>query len=139
MGLRGWDVPEHEMKASYYDRAPVSGQVRRERPAGGPAGRDLGKWNEARLVAVVRSLALPWVLGVRAADAAEDRQGIDVVVETDRGVVHLQSKSSRGEANRWRRRHVGSRIRCIVMVTDRTEVVARALAALTAAYVDLGP
>ena len=45
-----------------------------------------------------------WILGARLATGAEDREGIDVVVQTDTGTFFLQVKSNREAARKWRNR-----------------------------------
>lgn len=50
---------------------------------------------DAATLAVER---IDWMLSARAADNAEDRRGIDIVVESDVGALYLQVKSSRKAA-----------------------------------------
>lgn len=73
----------------------------------------------------------PWLLSARHASRAEDRAGIDIVLETDVGRLYLQVKSStRGmlgflEKKRWRPRIAV----VVVRRDDRDDVVLRRVAA----------
>ena len=63
----------------------------------------LGKRNEVKVARVLRRFDRPWwIERVRAATQLEDHAGIDVVVETSEGELHLQVKSSRNGAKLWR-------------------------------------
>jgi len=67
------------------------------RKLAGEASRDRGKVAEEALVAAARKAGecYPWFISARPATKEEDNtRGIDVVVETTRGPVYLQSKSS---------------------------------------------
>ena len=67
----------------------------------GDVARARGELAEHRVLDAVGSLREPWLRGVRAATREEDQQGIDVVVFTDVGALHLQVKCSRAGLQRW--------------------------------------
>lgn len=67
----------------------------------GLANNERGAWNERRVLHVLSSDVPAWVRSARAATKAEDRKGIDVVVDTDVGMLYLQVKSSRKGAERF--------------------------------------
>ena len=68
-----------------------------------------GRLAEERVLAAVNANAptcLSWFRSARLATAAEDRRGIDIVIETkDIGLLYLQVKSSRAAARKYRHTH----------------------------------
>lgn len=72
----------------------------------GRAGQAVGREHERKVLEALQRPDRPWwILGARLATGAEDREGIDVVVQTDTGTLFLQVKSNKLAANRWRKRH----------------------------------
>jgi hypothetical protein len=91
----------------------------------GKIARKRGRTSEDR---VLEALELPsrpaWMSGVRRATPAEDRAGIDVVVESDVGKLFVQVKSSRGGKAAFAQRRRSARVGVVVVVvTDSPERV----------------
>lgn len=93
---------------------------------------DFGRWgnskgaaNEKNLVAIVKELAtteeFSWISYCRRGTVREDHQGIDVVVETKFGTMHLQSKSSKREASKFRSKNRGRLIEVVVMEKGKSK------------------
>ena len=58
------------------------------------------------MVAAVLGSSLPaWIRSTRKATKEEDARGIDFVIETDKGTVYLQVKSSKTAAEEFIKRH----------------------------------
>ncbi len=66
----------------------------------GRIGNERGRRSEAVVAKALESIGSlpwpPWVLSGRMATREEDHQQIDAVIETDRGTMFLQIKSSKG-------------------------------------------
>lgn len=77
----------------------------------GRAGNDRGRAAEARAVRLMPDAVagVAWVSSWRVATADEDARGIDLVVESDVGPLHLQVKASGRHAGRpiYRERGIG--------------------------------
>lgn len=107
----------------------------------GELGRIRGEQAEARVVSLLQQADLvpPWILGARRAAPAEDRRGVDVLVQTDVGILRVQVKCSHRKAKdfarRLRRRRRAGTIGIVVVPPeigdeDARERVILALAAM---------
>lgn len=100
----------------------------------GNLNRNRGLQNEARAFDILRRMTLPeWVLSVRHGTDYEDRNGIDLVAETDIGPFYIQIKSSGSGAKGFRPRR--QKIAVIVVTPTMPESLIRAR--LIAAIEDL--
>lgn len=75
------------------------------------------------MVAAVLGSELPvWIRSTRKATKEEDAQGIDFVIETDKGAVYLQVKSSKAAAEKFVKRHSAARhlVIAAIVVLDAT-------------------
>lgn len=80
--------------------------------------KDRGRRTEARFEDACAPLltngraGVHWILGIRPANDDEDREGVDYWIETDRGDIPVQLKSSREGAkvhrkiSRWKGSHI---------------------------------
>ena len=113
---------------------PVRKQYAAYCKAWGDAARERGKANEDRLLTTVLSLRATstWILDARAATPEEDASGVDVVVSSDVGALHLQSKSSRAGQRKFTGKARSVRVETVVVALDDTTTATRALLALSA-------
>jgi hypothetical protein len=92
-----------------------------------------GRDNEARVLAACTLDARPaWMVRARKATAAEDRDGIDIVIESDVGKLFLQVKSSRlGKSHFEQKRRRATVSVIIASAADTPEaILGRVVAAL---------
>lgn len=87
----------------------------------GKSGRLRGKRNEKRLVRLLKQYIqggkLSWLLSVERSTRDLDDIGIDVVVHTEKKPLFLQVKSSKKEAQRFRKKYYSHEGRSIAVVT----------------------
>lgn len=110
-------------------------EQRRRNAEDGFIGNKAGRDREVRVLTAVRHLALriDWIIGARRATEAEDAHGIDLVVMTDRGELHLQVKSTGKARSAFKRSapFMGrERIAVVLGTLDRQRLQVEVLAAL---------
>jgi hypothetical protein len=107
--VRAWkDVPvRHAAYTSPAEAIILGVQPIHQAPDAGSLGRELGDLREHKTLDIIRRAltAFAWEKSARRATAEEDADGKDVVIETDRGDLFAQIKSSRDAAREWRRKH----------------------------------
>lgn len=91
----------------------------------GHSGNKKGKHNEKLLVKIIKDLAktedFSWIQSCRRSNGSEDSKGIDIVVGTSFGTMHLQSKSSRREMQRFKKKHKGEMIEVVLMEEGKSK------------------
>ena len=101
----------------------------------GRLGSERGRKNEERMydsiVRVRGSVPLKWITSIRRATRTEDREGVDLIVESDVGPLYLQVKSSAAGQARFERRRRKKLIACIVVPACDEELDRRVRASLT--------
>ena len=87
---------------------------------------NIGIYSELRVLQVLSELNHPYLKSYRAATDAEDCEGVDIVVYTDRGFVYLQVKTARCKGY-LRQKYERSNIQIIIVgdcsfrtLTDKT-------------------
>jgi hypothetical protein len=119
---------EHEPRVSERLKAlalsaAMAADVEEEPPTDGWAAQRRGESSERRALALAQTITEPWFLGARPCTAAEDHQGVDLVITTDLGDIHIQVKSSEGGAQKFRKHATPRQNRqtLILIVGDRSD------------------
>ena len=93
----------------------------------GRIATERGRANEKRaLDACVLPARPAWMQSVRMASREEDRDGIDLVIDSDVGKLYVQVKSSRGGKMAFLQRRRRARVAVVVVsATDSPEAIQR--------------
>ena len=94
----------------------------------GKAGREKGKHAEQRVLQAVHELtkSVTWMNSTRRSTSQEDTQSIDVVLETNIGMLFVQVKSSRTGARHFRRKRRRAHIVIVVIEPEMSDTKIRA-------------